>query len=187
MEPHTIFFIGKPGCGKGTQAKLLAEVTGLPVIGTSGGLREIVASGGGVGQKLRETMDSGLLTPHWLAAYVYIKTLISIPEKESVIFDGTSRTLPEAHIVLDSLRWVGKPFSIFHLSVSDDVVRARISLRRRTEERKDDHAIDKRLEEYYTLTEEAIEFFRTEGVLTELDGEQAPEVIAANVRGALKL
>ena len=30
--PRTIFFIGKPGCGKGTQARLLSEATGWEVI-----------------------------------------------------------------------------------------------------------------------------------------------------------
>ena len=187
MEKPIVFFIGKPGCGKGTQAQLLSEVTGWPVVGTSSGLREIVAAGGAVGRKLKETMDAGLLTPYWFAAYVYLKILFSIPEGGNVIFDGTSRTLPEAEIVTESLKWLGRPFHIFYLHVPDEEVQKRISLRKEKEDRRDDHVVDKRLEEYYASTEKAIALYRKTGILTEIDGHRPREVIAAEVRGILKM
>ena len=115
METKTIFFIGKTGCGKGTQANLLSEKTGWPVIGTSDKMREIIAEGGPAGHKLQETMDAGILTPYWFASYIYLKSLFAVPENGSVIFDGANRTLSEAEIVLDSLKWLGRPFTIFHL------------------------------------------------------------------------
>ncbi len=186
-EKPIIFFIGKPGSGKGTQAQLLSEVTGWPVVGTSGGLRDIVATGTAVGHKLKETMDAGLLSPYWLAAYVYLKILFGIPEGGTVIFDGTSRTLREAEIVTESLKWLGKPFHIFHLHVPDEEVHKRINLRKEKESRKDDHVIGKRLEEYYASTEQAIELYRTTGMLTEIDGHRPIEVIVAEVRSILKL
>jgi adenylate kinase len=187
MEKPIVFFIGKPGCGKGTQAQLLSEATGWPVVGTSGGLREVVAAGGAVGRKLKETMDAGLLTPYWFAAYVYLKILFSIPEDGNVIFDGTSRTLPEAQIVLESLKWLGRPFHIFYLHVPDEEVHKRINLRKEKEARKDDHVIGKRLEEYYASTEEAINLYRTTGMLTEIDGHRSREAIAAEVKTILKI
>lgn len=185
MEKPIVFFIGKPGSGKGTQAHLLKEVTGWPVVGTSGGLREIVAAGGAVGHKLKETMDSGLLTPYWFAAYVYLKILFSIPEGGNVIFDGTSRTLPEAEIVIESLKWLGRPFHIFYLHVPDEEVHVRINLRREKEARADDTVVAKRLEEYYASTEKAIDLYRKTGMLTEIDGHRPPEVIAAEVKSIL--
>ncbi len=187
METHTIFFIGKPGCGKGTQAKLLSEKTGWPVIGTSGGLREIVAEGGAVGHKLKETMDAGILTPFWLAGYVYLKSIFSVPENGSVIFDGANRTLPEAEMVMSSLVWLGRPFTIFHLQTSDEEIRKRIALRKEKEGRSDDHAIDKRLEEYYAYTDTVIEFYRKEGILIEINGERSREAIAEDVRAKLAI
>lgn len=187
METQIVFFVGKPGCGKGTQAKLLSETTGWPMVGTSGGMREIVSSGGAAGYKLKETMNAGILVPYWVASYVYLKTLFSVSEDGSVIFDGTSRTLPEAEIVLESLAWLGKPFTIFHLKVSDDEVRKRIDLRKERESRKDDHVMDKRLEEYYANTEPAIELLRKADALTEIDGERAREPIAEDIQKALSL
>ena len=187
METHTIFFIGKPGSGKGTQAKLLSEKTGWPVIGTSDGLREIVAQDGAAGEKLKETMDAGILTPYWLASYVYLTSLFAIPKNGSVIFDGANRTLPEAKIVIDSLQWLGKSFHIFHLHTSDEEIHTRIALRREKEGRKDDHAVHKRLKEYYDLTDKVVEFYRGKNLLIDINGEGAPERIAADIRAALKL
>jgi adenylate kinase len=187
MEKPIIFFIGKPGCGKGTQAKLLSEATGWPVVGTSAGLREIVAAGGAVGSKLKETMDAGILTPYWFASYVYLKILFSIPEGGTVIFDGTSRTLKETEIVVDSLKWLGRPFHIFYLHVPDDEVHKRINLRKEKEGRPDDAVVGKRLEEYYANTEAAIDLYRKTGMLTEIDGHRSIESIAADVKSILKI
>ncbi len=187
METHTIFFIGKPGSGKGTQAQLLSDTTGWPVISTSNGLREIVAGGGDAGHTLKESMDSGFLTPHWLASFVYLKSIFSVPEDGSVIFDGANRTLPEAKIVIDSLKWLDRPFTILHLQASDEEVCARVALRKEKEGRKDDHAMQQRLKEYYDLTEEVIQFYRAQGLLIDINGEGAPEAIAQEVREALKL
>lgn len=187
MKPHIVFFIGKPGSGKGTQAALLAEKTGWPVFGTSTGLREIVATGTAAGHKLKETMDAGILTPYWVASYVYLKTLFSIPDDGGIIFDGTSRTLPEAEIVYDSLKWLDRPYTLFHLHASDEEVRKRIDLRKQTSNRKDDHAFDTRLEEYYANTDKGIAYLRDKGILTEVHGEGAPEDIALEIQKALGL
>ncbi len=187
METKTVFFVGKPGCGKGTQADLLAKATGWPVVSTSSGLRALVAEDGAVGRKLQETMDSGILTPYWMASYVYLKSLFATSENGAVIFDGTGRTLPEAHIVHDSLLWIGKQFVIFHLKVSDEEVKKRIELRKATAGRADDHMVDKRLEEYYANTGPAIDYYRETGILMEIDGERSPEAIAEEVRRILDI
>lgn len=189
MEKPIVFFIGKPGSGKGTQAELLSKATGWPVFGTSSGLREIVATGTAAGHKLKETMDTGGLTPYWIASYVYLKTLFAVPDDGNIIFDGTSRTLAETKIVADSLRWLNRPFRIFHLTVPDEEVHKRIALRKEKGERADDHpeAVVRRLEAYYADTDPSIEYLRKEGMLTEVDGHRSIEEIAAEVRKILNI
>ncbi|MFA6407878.1 MAG: nucleoside monophosphate kinase [Candidatus Paceibacterota bacterium] len=187
MEKPIIFFIGKPGSGKGTQAKLLADITGWKTFTTGGQFRALSAEDTAVGRKVKEVNDAGLLQPYWLASYLYLKTLLSVGIDEGIIFDGVGRKLPEAEIVTESLKWLGRSNYIFYLHVLDDEVHKRIDLRREKESRQDDNAVDKRLEEYHASTEMAIDLYRKTGMLTEIDGQRPPEVIAEEIKRILKL
>ncbi len=187
METRTIFFVGKPGCGKGTQAKLLSEKTGWAVISAGKQFRAIAAEDTPVGRKVKSEMDAGLLAPHWFAMYLYQKALFSLPDDTSVIFDGFNRKVPEAELIIESLSWLTRPFSVLYLHVSDDEVRRRLAGRKETDGRADDAVVDERLHEYYEHTAPAIELFRNAGALTEIHGEQPPEKIAADIRTALNV
>lgn len=187
MTSHTIFFIGKPGCGKGTQAKLLAHTTGWPVISSGAQFREISQEDTPVGRKIKSEIDAGFLAPHWFAMYLYQKALFALPGDAEVIFDGFNRKVPEAKLVIESLIWLERPFSIINLCVSDDVVRTRLEGRKKEQGRTDDSAVEERLKEYEEYTAPALELFRDAGALIEIDGEQPPEKIAADVRAALGL
>ncbi len=185
METRALFFIGKPGCGKGTQAKMLSEATGLPVFASGDLFRAIAKEDTPVGHKMKTEMEQGLLAPPWFAMYLYLKQLFSIPENSGAIFDGFNRKLHEAELVVDSFKWLGRQFIIFNITVSDEEVQKRLSLRKNIEGRADDSAVTKRLEEYHTFTEPALELFRASGHLIEINGEQTPEEVSADVRKAL--
>lgn len=188
MDTRTIFFIGKPGCGKGTQAKLLSEKTGWTVFASGKLFRELAQEDTPVGHKVKSENDAGNLQPHWFAMYLYLKALFTLPtEGLSVIFDGFNRKVPEAELVIDSLKWLGRPFTILDIQVSDEEVRRRLALRKGIEGRADDSAVDERLEEYREYTEPAIELFRKAGTLIEINGEQSPEAIAVEINVALHI
>lgn len=187
METRTIFFVGKPGCGKGTQAKMLAEATGWPVFSSGALFRALEAENTPVGRKLKRENEAGLLSPHWFAMYLYLKSLFSIGEGASAIFDGFNRKVPEAELIISSLAWLARPFSIIHVAISDEEVHQRIEGRQHVEGRADDHAVEERMKEYYEHTAPAIELFRQAGVLVEIDGSPGPETIAADIRRALDL
>lgn len=186
-ETRTIFFVGKPGCGKGTQAKLLAEHTGWPIFASGVLFRTIAAEDTPVGRKTKEVDVKGHLQPPWFAMYLYLKSLFSIPDERSAIFDGFNRKVPEAELIVDSMQWLGRPFQIINIVVSDEEIRHRLALRAQTSGRVDDHEVDERIKEYYTYTDKAIEVFKRAGVLIEINGEQAPEKIAEDVRAALNI
>lgn len=187
MDTRTIFFIGKPGCGKGTQAKLLSEKTGWKVISASDQFRAIAGEGTPLGRKVKSEMDAGLLTPHWLATYLYLKVFFSLPGDASAIFDGFNRRVSEAEIVIESLAWLARPFTILDIRVSDEEVRRRLVLRKEVEGRADDSVVDTRLKEYYEHSEPVIDMFRTAGTLIEINGEQTPEEIAVEINTALDI
>jgi adenylate kinase len=183
METKTIFFIGKPGSGKGDQTKMLSAATAWKILSSGDGFRAISAEDTPVGRK----MNAGLLAPHWFATYLFLKNLFSLAENESVIFDGFSRKLPEAELTVDALAWLSRSFTVIHLKVSDEEIKHRLELRKGIEGRADDNVVDERLKEYRAHTEPVIEMFRTKGVLIEIDGERAREPIAEDIRKALSI
>ncbi|MEK7144288.1 MAG: nucleoside monophosphate kinase [Patescibacteria group bacterium] len=187
METCTIFFIGKPGCGKGTQAKLLAEHTGWPVFGSGQEFRKIAEEPTVVGKKVKQEIDAGLLSPPWFAMYLYQKALFSIPERQSAIFDGFNRKVPEAELIVDSLTWLDRPFWVVDVVISDEEAAKRIAIRKLESDRVDDQFVPERLKEYNKFTKDALEIFRTAGKLIEINGEQTREAIAEDVRKALAI
>ena len=182
---HTVFFIGKPGCGKGTQAKFLAEKTGWEVISAGKQFRSISAEDTPVGRKVKSEIDIGVLAPHWFAMYLYLKALFGVGDTTSIIFDGFNRKVAEAELVIDSLKWLGRPFIVIEIKVSDEEVRRRLAGRKEIEGRADDSAVDERIREYREYTEPVIDVFRRAGTLVEINGEQSPEAIAANIQEVL--
>lgn len=187
MEIKTVFLIGKPGSGKGTQAKLLAEHTGWTAYSSGGLFRSIGAEDTPVGRKVKEEIDNGILAPHWFAMYLFLKTLFSVPDNRGIIFDGFCRKVPEAELDIDALGWLGRPFKVLNIRISDETVEKRLALRKEIENRVDDSAVDERLKEYREHTEPALEVFRKAGVLLDIDGEPSPEVIAEEIKQVLKL
>ena len=187
MDTRTIFFIGKPGCGKGTQAKMLADHTGWPVFGSGAEFRKIAEEPTAVGKKVKQEIDAGLLSPPWFAMYLYQKALFSVPEGQSVIFDGFNRKVSEAELIVESLAWLGRPFWVLDLVISDEEATKRIALRKLESDRVDDQFVPERLKEYNKFTKDAFEIFRKAGRLIEINGEQTREALAEDVRKALNL
>lgn len=186
MDTKTVFFLGKPGSGKGTQAKLLAAHTGWKVFGSGDQFRAIAQEDSPAGNKTRAEMDQGLLSPPWFVEYLYLKTLFSIPENESVIFDGFNRKIEEANLIFESSAFLSRPFTVFHIAVSDEEVHRRLD-GRKGEGRADDHFVQVRLDEYARYTKAALARFKERGVCIDIDGQRSPEAIAEDVRRALTL
>ena len=187
METRTIFFIGKPGCGKGTQAKLLSERTGWEIVSAGKQFRALSLEETPVGRKLKLEIDAGTLAPHWFAMYLYLKALFDVGNDTNIIFDGFNRKVEEAELVRSSLLWLARAYAVVYIRVSDEEVRHRLAGRKEIEGRADDNAVEERLKEYREFTDPAIDLFRKAGSLIEVDGEQSPEEIAQAVRTALAL
>ncbi len=140
-----------------------------------------------VGQKIKSEINDGLLLPSWLPIYLFLKNLFSLSENDGAVFDGFARKVPEAELVMESLQWLKRPFSVLYLNVSDEEIRHRLTLRKGIEGRADDNAVDKRLEEYRANTEPVVEMFRKAGILIEINGEGTREAIAEDILKALNI
>ena len=164
---------------------MISKTTGWPVISAGDQFRALAKEESVLGQKVKKEIDSGALAPDWLAMHLYLTSLLNLSDESSVIFDGFSREVSQAKLVVKSLAWLKRPFSVLNVAVSDESVKKRLALRAETSGRADDAVVDDRLKEYYTHTELVLAFFKNEGVLIEINGEPSPEEIAVNVRSAL--
>jgi len=185
LNVDTVVLIGKTGSGKGTQAKFIAEEFGYKLFSTGDNFRELRLENTPLGRRVKEDYDEGLLMPHWLASFLFQKALLGLKDGESIVFEGTGRTLPESQVFDEVCKWLRRNYVVFYLKVSDEEVIKRQQKRQRDSLDQIDK-IKKRLEEYRLHTALGVEFFREKGKLIEIDGEQSPEDVQKEILAYLE-
>jgi adenylate kinase len=101
--------LGAPGAGKGTQAPLLAERLGVPVLASGDLLRAEVASGSEIGREVDVIMRSGELVPDDLMARLFLARLDRPDAANGAILDGFPRTKRQAEALDEALQASGRP------------------------------------------------------------------------------
>jgi adenylate kinase len=184
---NTIVILGKPGSGKGTQAKLLSEKVGFPVFSASGQLKALAASHPELGTEILKDMDQGLLVPHWIISYLWISAVVDLGHDAGIIFDGAVRVLEEATLFDEVMRYLKRSYVVVYLTIPDEELRARIKGRAQVDPRADDNeaVITKRLEEYQNNTQGSLDFFKQHGTLLEIDGMGTVEEVHERIIKAL--
>lgn len=142
-------FLGAPGAGKGTQAKRVAEATGLVHISTGDLLREEVKSGSQLGMEAKGFMDAGKLVPDQVIIDM-VKARIAAPQNcgpvqnsggasigdanstggNSWILDGFPRTLPQAEALDANLSSDNALTHVISFAVPEAVLMGRLTGRR---------------------------------------------------------
>jgi adenylate kinase len=96
VVPGPVLLLGAPGVGKGTQAKELVKLWGIPQISTGDLLRANVAQKTALGKAAREAMQRGNLVPDSLVNEMVAARLVEPDTVRGYILDGFPRTLPQA-------------------------------------------------------------------------------------------
>ena len=96
-----LIFLGPPGAGKGTQAKILAERRGIPQISTGDILRAAVKEQTPMGVKAKGFMDQGALVPDDVVVGIVEERLARPDCSPGFILDGFPRTVDQAQKVYD--------------------------------------------------------------------------------------
>lgn len=91
-----LVFIGPPGVGKGTYAKMISKKYGIPHISTGDIFREEIAKASELGLKVKYYVERGLLVPDDIVIEV-AKSVLERPEcRKGFILDGFPRTVKQA-------------------------------------------------------------------------------------------
>ena len=91
-----IVLVGAPGCGKGTQAKMLVDKYHIPQISTGDLLRAAVAAKSPLGLQAKAAMDVGQLVSDQLVLGMIEERLAQKDTQKGFILDGFPRNLTQA-------------------------------------------------------------------------------------------
>jgi adenylate kinase len=168
-----VILVGPPGCGKGTQAKIISKGMKWKHISTGDILRN------SDNKEIKKMMKTGNLLPDELVGKElinYLKKLSKHTEPKGYIFDGYPRNLQQKTIFEEicvinniSLEYV------FFLNVPEKILKERIKERGKSSGRSDDKnekAFQIRINEYNEQTLPMIESMRNGSNFLEISGEK---------------
>ncbi len=193
-----IVLLGPPASGKGTQAELIEDAHGIPSASTGAMMREERARGTDLGKEMEVWTREGRLFPDEVALRILINWL-NEGHWEKFVLDGFPRTIGQAREFDAALSERDAKIDLaINLTLPDAVIEDRILNRvtcvrcgatygmtfhnlspgdacedcgAKLERRSDDTptALARRLEEHRRLTDPVIDYYRTTGVLTDID------------------
>lgn len=193
-----LILLGAPGAGKGTQAEVICERLSIPAVSTGNIIREALKSGTEMGLQAKSFIDSGRLVPDEVVIGIIRERLARDDCKNGFVLDGFPRTIPQA----EALDKMGVAIDkVIDLEVEDEKIIARMSGRRVCEncgasyhlkyklpaaegkcdkcggtlvQRKDDHpdTVRERLRVYHEQTEPLKDYYKKQGKLFVVEGEE---------------
>lgn len=166
-----VIFLGPPGAGKGTQAKVLSEGCNVPHISTGDILRAAVKAKSALGQKAEGYMSAGELVPDDLILDLIRERLGEEDTANGWLLDGFPRNVEQAEFLNKLLDEIQQTCEfVINLEVPDDVLVTRMLDRGRNDDKED--VIRNRLEVYRKQTEPLIALYTGSNQLVSVNGNQ---------------
>ncbi|MDR5693943.1 MAG: adenylate kinase [Armatimonadota bacterium] len=202
-----LIFLGPPGAGKGTQARLLQARRGIPQISTGDILREAIARGSELGRKAKEYVERGNLVPDEVMVEIIAERLAQPDAQEGFVLDGFPRTVAQARSLEELLARQGRRITaVIYFHLPEEKIVQRLSGRLictrcgaiyhvdhhpprqlgRCDicggplyQRDDDRpeVVRRRLQVYRQETEPLVEFYKERGLLFLVDASQGVEAL----------
>jgi|SRR6185436_5143287 adenylate kinase len=214
--PSIIVLMGPQGAGKGTQAQMLTEAFGLPIVATGDMLRDIALTETPLGHQVREVQAAGSLVSDDILAEVVNERLSRGDCANGCILDGFPRTLPQTRVLEKIAESQGHSIVVVEIDVPRDLLRKRLAGRRTCSvcgaiyhtqfkpskndgvcdlegaplfTRSDDHeeSIARRLGLYDEKTHPLLDYYSKTGRLYKVDGTGTSEEVGGRIANVLKL
>lgn len=204
--------MGAQGCGKGTQAKILAEDFDLVHISVGDMFRWNIQNHTKLGARIKRIVAAGELVSDDVVAEIVGRRLSRHDWNYGFILDGFPRNATQAEFFLESY----DIDAVINIDVPDEVVMQRVLSRRLCSNcgldynlflhrpevpnrcdvcggelvaRKDDHeeGIRARLDDFHTKTKPVLDLFARKELIINVDGTQSIDEVQDRIRSQLRL
>ena len=212
-----IVLLGSPGAGKGTQADILIEQTGLEHISSGDLFREHIRKKTELGQLADSYMGKGELVPDDVTIAMVTERISSPDCDRGAILDGFPRTLVQAEAIKITLNEKGTDVTVVpYITAPEEILIARLSGRwtcrasghvynnlysppaqkgicdicgSELYQRNDDtvETAKKRLQVYTEKTLPLINYYRKQNKLVKIQGNQPIEKVTEDLLAALNI
>lgn len=196
MELKTIVFIGRSGCGKGTQneklIKYIQERDNRSVFNLEPGarFRKLINEGKYSSRLAAENAKAGRLQPEFLSVWGWVSELVEkLEPNQHLMIDGTPRRMGEAHVLESVFEFFErKNVEIVYINVSRQWATERMLARGRMDD-VDMKSINTRLDWFESDVSKVLDVYRTHPhhKFHEINGEQSIEMVHQNILQALDL
>lgn len=191
MTSQTFIFIGRSGCGKGTQVKLLeAKIkendssSEIFYLETGLRFREFIEKNTYSSNLAKVIYESGERQPDFLAIWMWSHLLIeSFKGTEHIIADGTPRSLSEAIAFVTAMKFYNRNnIHVIFINVSREWAMNRLQERGRFDD-VDQTKVEKRLNWFDKDVLPAVEYFKTNPDINfcDINGERTIEEIHGDI------
>ncbi|BBL53217.1 adenylate kinase [Bartonella quintana] len=190
-----VVFLGPPGSGKGTQARMLTEEYRIPQLSTGDMLREVISRETEVGRKAKAIINAGALVSDSIVNQIVSNRINESDCINGFVLDGYPRTVGQAEVLQQILQSKNMQLdAVIELIVDENALIER--MKKRVQEtiavggqvRSDDNhvAFAKRLVEYREKTAPLSKFYSERGLLKVVDGMMAVTEVSRVIRGFFK-
>lgn len=202
-----IVLLGPPGAGKGTQAEVISEKLGLQHISSGDIFRENLKAQTELGKLAQGYMNRGELVPDDVTIAMIRERLSRPDTRTGALLDGFPRTPAQADALAEMLSEIGGAVAVVpYIAVQPEILVERLGGRwtcraqghiyhqkynppqqpgvcdvdgSELYQRDDDKAetVERRIKVYFEQTAPLINYYRSNGLLVEIDGSQPIEKV----------
>jgi len=182
---EVIIFLGPPGSGKGTQAKMLSKKIDFQHISVGDLLRENISNNTKLGKLATTYVDSGELVPDDLIIELVNSSVQSLQNNKDsqfsgMILDGFPRTINQASSLDAKISDLGTRIkSVIYLDILDEKIINRLQARGRNDDKP--HLIRNRLNVYRDQTEPLLGYYNEKKLLDSINGDQKMEDVNSSI------
>jgi len=187
-KPLNFIFIGRSGSGKGTQAGFLLEkLPNLAIISTGDFMRDLATKDTDTGKRIEAILNRGGLPFDEMATALWMnKIAYTVKENQGILCDGFPRRLDEAKDLDNFLEWLERKEStkVLLIDVSEEEATKRLMKRARYDDGK--NKIKNRLSWFEKRVMPAIKYYKDQGRLIHINGEQKPREVFKEILEKIK-